>query len=244
MSRRRWLAAAGLVLLVLVIAELAAPWVAQRALERALPPCVAIEEVEFTNLSRPLLPQLLVGRAHDVEVAASGVEVADLRVDQVTVALPEVVLPWGFGTAEPLPAAQVQARITATDARAQLWAVTPFGLRPTLRFEGGEVVVGAPGLGLDARFVPTVTRDRVALVPALGPPSWWTSLGLALAVELPDGVDIERIEVGEGLVRVRGSVALEVYEPGTGGVCEEPIASASNAHPPRVHAAASWTVER
>lgn len=230
MSRRRWLTVAGLVLLVLVVAELAAPWVAQRALHRALAPCVAVEEVEFTSLSRPLLPQLLLGRAHDVEVAATGVELGDLRVDHVTVALPEVVLPWALGTADPVPAAQVQARITAADARAQLWAVAPFGLRPTLRFEGGEVVVGTPGLGLDVRFVPTITPERVALIPAFGPPSWWTSLGLTLAVELPDGVDIERIEVGEGLARIRGSVALDADVAGTGGACEEPVAGALAAY--------------
>ncbi len=243
MNRRRWFLAAGLVLLVLLVAELTAPWFAERALDRELARCVAVDELEFTSLSRPLLPQLLLGRVHDVEVAASGVELGELRVDHVTVALPVVVLPWGSAVTDPVPAARVQARITAADARAGLWAVTPFGLQPTLRFEDGEVVVGAPGLGLDARFVPTVTPDRVALVPALGPPSWWTSLGLSLGVELPDGVDIEGIEVGQGLVRVRGSVALDVVDAGTGGACEEPIAGgAVEAHLRGAHAGAPWTV--
>ena len=220
------MAAAGLVVLVLVLAELSAPWFAQRALHRALAPCVVAEEVEITGLTRPLVPQLLLGRARDVEVVATGVRFGDLRVEQVSVVLPVVALPWGFGTADPLPAAEVEAQVTAADARAQLWAVTPFGLRPTLRFEGGEVVIGAPGLGLDARFVPTVAADRVALVPALGPPSWWTSLGLALAVELPDGVRIDRIDVGEGLVRISGAVALDADDAATGGACEAPIAGA------------------
>lgn len=223
------MAAAGLVLLVLVVAELAAPWLAQRALHRALAPCVVAEELEITDLTRPLVPQLVLGRARDVEVVATGVRFGDLRVDHVSVALPVVALPWGFGAADPVPPARVEARITATDARAQLWALTPFGLRPTLRFEGGEVVIGAPGLGLDARFVPTVAPDRVALVPALGAPSWWTSLGLALAVELPDGVRIDRIDVGEGLVRISGAVAVDADGDRTGGVCEEPITGAVDA---------------
>lgn len=239
------MAAVGLVLLVLVVAELAAPWVAQRALQRALAPCVVAEEVAITELARPLVPQLVLGRARDVEVVATGVRFGDLRVEQVNVALPVVALPWGFPPAGPMPAARVEARVTATDARAQLWAVTPFGLRPTLRFEGGEVVIGAPGLGLDARFVPTVAPDRVALVPALGVPSWWTSLGLALAVELPDGVRIDQIDVGEGLVRIRGTVVLDAVETGTGGVCEEPIAGAAvaqlDADAPGVLVAASRT---
>ena len=239
------MAAVGLVLLVLVVAELAAPWVAQRALQRALAPCVVAEEVAITELARPLVPQLVLGRARDVEVVATGVRFGDLRVEQVNVALPVVALPWGFPPSGPMPAARVEARVTATDARAQLWAVTPFGLRPTLRFEGGEVVIGAPGLGLDARFVPTVAPDRVALVPALGVPSWWTSLGLALAVELPDGVRIDQIDVGEGLVRIRGTVVLDAVETGTGGVCEEPIAGTAvaqlDAHAPGVLVAASRT---
>jgi len=222
-SRRAWLVTAGTVLVLLVVAELAAPWAAQRALHRALEPCVVSERVEITALSRPLLPQLLVGRARDVEVEASGVWLGDLRVERITASLPLVDLPWGLRSSQEPPAAQVAAEVTAADARVQLWAITPFGLQPTLRFVGGEVVIGAPGLGLDARFVPAIEPGRVALVPALGPPSWWTSLGLALGTELPPGVVVDRIDVGEGLVRVSGSVALDAFDGGAGG-CDEPLA--------------------
>lgn len=217
-----WLVIAGTVLVLLVVAELAAPWAAQRALHRALAPCVVAERVEITSLSRPLVPQLLVGRARDVEVEASGVRFGDLRVERITASLPLVDLPWGLGAPEAPPAAQVAAEVTAADARVQLWAITPFGLQPTLRFVGGEVVIGAPGLGLDARFVPAIEPGRVAMVPALGPPSWWTSLGLALRTELPQGVVVDRIDVGEGLVRISGSVALDAVDGGAGG-CEEPL---------------------
>jgi len=219
-----WLLTAGTVLVLVVLAELAAPWAAQRALQRALSPCVVAERVEITALSRPLVPQLLMGRARDVEVEASGVRLGDLRVERITASLPIVALPWGLGPPESPPAAQVAAEVTAADARVQLWAITPFGLQPTLRFVGGEVVIGAPGLGLDARFVPAIEPGRVALVPALGPPSWWASLGLALGTELPQGVVVDRIDVGEGLVQVRGSVALDALDGGAGG-CEEPLAA-------------------
>ena len=219
-----WLAAAGTVLVLLVVAELAAPWAAQRALHRALAPCMVAERVTITGLSRPLVPQLLVGRARDVEVEAAGVRVGDLRVERITASLPVVDLPWGLGAREPLPAAQVAAEVTAADARVQLWAITPFGLQPTLRFVGGEVVIGAPGLGLDARFVPAIEPGRVALVPALGPPGWWSALGLALGADLPPGVVVDRIDVGEGLARVRGSVALDALDRGAGG-CAEPLAA-------------------
>jgi len=221
---RRWLVAAGTVLVLVVVAELVAPWAAQRALHRALAPCVVAERVEVTTFSRPLVPQLLVGRARDVEVEASGVRFGDLRVERITAALPLVDLPWGFGAPEAPPAAEVAAEVTAADARVQLWAITPFGLQPTLRFVGGEVVIGAPGLGLDARFVPAIEPGRVALVPALGPPSWWTSLGLTLRAELPQGVVVDRIDVGEGLLRVSGSVALDDFDDGAGW-CEEPLAA-------------------
>ncbi len=216
------------VLVVLVVAELAAPPLAQRALHRALAPCVVAEQVEITGLTRPLIPQLLLGRARDVEVEATGVQVGDLRVDRIRVALPVVQLPWRPGTIDPLPAGRVVAEVTAADARAQLWAITPFGLQPTLRFVGGEVAIGAPGLGIEARFVPTIEPGRVALVPAIGPPSWWTSLGLALVADLPEGVVIDRIAVGEGLVQVHGSVALDALDAGTPAGCDEPLAG-----PPR-----------
>ena len=219
-----WLTTVGTVLVLVVVAELAAPWAAQRALHRALSPCVVAERVEITRLSRPLVPQLLLGRARDVEVEASGVRFGDLRVERITASLPLVDLPWGLGLPEGPPAARVAAEVTAADARVQLWAITPFGLQPTLRFVGGEVVIGAPGLGLDARFVPAVEPGRVALVPALGAPSWWTSLGLGLGTELPQGVVIDRIDVGEGLVQVRGSVDLDALDGGAGG-CEEPLAA-------------------
>jgi len=225
-TRRRWAVAAGLVLVLLVVAELAAPWAAERALTRALAPCVVAEEVEITELTRPLLPQLVVGRAQDVEVVATGVQLGDLRVDRVGVELPIVALPWYLGSPDPLPPAQVEARVTAEDARAQLVAVTPFGLEPTLGFEDGEVVVGAPGLGLDVRFVPEVAPGRVALVPAFGPPAWWDALGVVLAVELPDGVRVHRVDVGQGLARIDATVALTSVEVGGGGVCEEPLAAA------------------
>jgi hypothetical protein len=219
-----WLVAAGTVLALLVVAELAAPWFAQGSLHRALAPCVAAEEVRITGLRRPLVPQLLLGRARDVEVEAAGVRLGDLRVERITASLPLVDLPWGLGAREQPPAAAVTAEVTAADARAQLWAITPFGLQPTLRFVGGEVVIGAPGLGVDARFVPVVEPGRVALVPALGPPAWWTALGVAPGTDLPSGVVIDGIDVGEGLARVRGSVALDALGGGAGG-CEEPVAA-------------------
>lgn len=230
MSVRGWTVAIGLIVLLLVVAELGAPWVAQRALHRALAPCVVAEEVAITGLTRPLVPQLLVGRARDVEVEAVGVRLGEVRVDRVLVALSVVELPWRPGPGGRLPAAQVDAHLTAADARVQLWAITPFGLRPTLRFEGGEVAIGAPGLGIDARFVPTIEPDRVALVPAIGPPSWWSSLGLALTVEVPDGVVVDSIDVGEGVVRVSGAVALEALGSGTATACDEPIAGQPPAH--------------
>lgn len=224
MTRRRWLVAVGTVLVLVVIAELAAPWAAQRALHRTLAPCVVAERVEVTALSRPVVPQLLVGRARDVEVEASGVRFGDLRVERLSASLPLVDLPWGLGSPEEPPVAQVTAEVTAADARVQLWAITPFGLQPTLRFVGGEVVIGVPGLGLDARFVPAVEPGRIVLVPALGPPSWWTALGLSLSAELPQGVVVDRIDVGEGLLRVSGSVTLDALDGGPTG-CEESLAA-------------------
>lgn len=219
-----WLLA-GVLVLVLLVAELVAPRLAERALLRTLGPCVVAEEVAITGLSRPLLPQLVTGRARRAEVVATGVVLGELRVERVEAALTRLDLPWGLTPGEPDPPIEVTAEVTAADARALLHAITPFGLRPTLELRAGEVVIGAPGLGLDARFVPVIRPDEVALVPALGPPEWWTALGLALRTELPGGVTVESIDVGEDRVLARGQVVLAELTPAGAPVCETPLAA-------------------
>ena len=220
---------AGVLVLVLLVAELAAPRIAERALLRAVGPCVIAEEVAITGLSRPVLPQLLTGRARAAEVVATGVVLGELRVERVEARLTRFDLPWGLSPGGPDPPIEVTAEVTAPDARTLLHAITPFGLRPTLELRAGEVVIGAPGLGLDARFVPVISPDEVALVPALGPPEWWTALGLALRTELPGGVTVESIDVGEDRVLARGQVVLAELTPTGEPVCETPVAAAPGA---------------
>lgn len=204
--------------LVLLVAELLAPAIAVRALERNLGPCLSAERIEITRLSRPVLPQVLLGRIRDAEVVATGIGLEELRVEQVTLEVPEASLPWRLTSPE-LPPVQVTAVVTAADARASLADVLPLGLSPTLRFVGGEVAVGVPGFGLEARFVPVVGPDRVALVPAIGPPDWWVALGLSLGVDLPPGVTVTRIDVGEDRVEARAAVLLDELEVGDGPSC-------------------------
>ncbi len=226
MSSRTGLVIAAVLLTVLVLAELAAPTLAERALLRALGPCVEAEDVTITELSRPVLPQVVTGRARDTEVVAAGVVLGDLRVERVEAAVTRLDLPWRLLPAEgDGPPIAVTAVITAPDARALLHEITPFGLQPTLRFAGGEVIIGAPGIGLDARFVPVVEPEEVALVPAIGAPQWWTALGLALRAEVPDGVTVTDIDVGEGRVRARAQVALAELTPSGEPRCETPLAA-------------------
>lgn len=206
------------VLALLVVAELLAPALAVRALERNLGPCLTAERLEVRRLSRPVLPQVLLGRVRDAEVVATGLELEQLRVEQVVLIVPEASLPWRL-TAPELPPARVTAVVTAGDARASLTEVLPLGLSPTLRFVGGEVAVGVPGFGLEARFVPVVGPERVALVPAIGPPAWWVSLGLSLGVDLPPGVTVTRVDVGEDRIEARAEVDLDALEAGEGPVC-------------------------
>lgn len=227
MTPRTGLVVAAVLTVVVLAAELAAPVLAQRALVRALGPCVEAEEVVITELSRPVLPQLLTGRARSAEVVATGVVLGELRVERVEAAVTELDLPWALLSGDDDPPIDVTAVITAPDARFALHAITPFGLQPTLRFAGGEVIIGAPGLGLDARFVPVVAPAEVALVPALGAPQWWTALGVALRAELPDGVTVTDIDVGEGRVRARGRVALAELTPTGQPRCEAPLATAA-----------------
>ncbi len=234
MRARSALAIAALLAVLLVAAELTAPAVAQRVLLRSLGPCVQADELVITELSRPVLPQLLTGRARDARVVATGVVLGDLRVEQVEASVTRLDLPWGLSRGDDDPPIAVTAVITAPDARTLLHAVTPFGLQPTLELTGGEVVIGAPGLGLDARFVPVVAPDEVALVPAIGPPQWWTGLGLALSVELPAGVTVTSIDVGEAQVLARAEVVLAELTPTGEPRCEAPVAA------PRAAVAPAW----
>jgi hypothetical protein len=140
--------------------------------------------------ARPLLPQLLLGRARDVEVVATGVRLGDLRVDDHVVALPVVELPWGLEHRR-----RGASRAGREPRRSRLLTPVPScGPSPPSACNrpcgssGGEVVIGRLASVWMPGSSPRSSPSRVALVPALGPPSWWTSLGLALAVDLPDGV--------------------------------------------------------
>lgn len=224
------------VVALLVVAELLAPALAVRALERSLGPCLSAERLEITRLSRPVLPQVLLGRVRDAEVVATGIGLEQLRVEQVVIAVPEASLPWRL-TSPDQPPASVTAVVTAADARASLIEVLPFDLTPTLRFVGGEVAVGLPGVSLEARFVPVVAPDRVALVPAIGPPAWWVALGLTLGVDLPTGVEVTRVDVGEDRVEARAEVDLDDLEVGDGPSCAAADAAARPVAPAGASAA-------
>jgi hypothetical protein len=223
---------------LLVVAELLAPALAVRAMERRLGPCLTAERLEITRLTRPVLPQVLLGRVRDAEVVATGIGLEQLRVDEVVLAVPEVSLPWRL-TRPDQPPASVTAVVTAADARASLDEVLPLGFSPTLRFVAGEVAVGVPGFGLEARFVPVVAPDRVALVPAIGPPDWWVSLGLSLGVDLPPGVTVTRVDVGEDRVEARAEVELDTLEVGDGPSCA--AAPAATAVPVSTSVPPPWT---
>lgn len=204
--------AIGLVLAVLLLAaELLAPTLAVRAMERSLGPCLAAERLEITRLSRPVLPQVLLGRVRDAEVVATGISLPELRVEEVVLDVEEVSLPWRV-TSPDQPPVTVTATVTAADAQASLRETLPLGLTPSLRFDDGEIAIGLPGIALEARFVPVVDPDRVALIPAVGPPEWWEALGLSLGVDLPAGVSVRRVDVEEDRVEARATVDLDELE--------------------------------
>ena len=214
----RLLAVAVAVALVLLLAELLAPSLAVRALERNLGPCLSAERIEITRLSRPVLPQVLLGRVRDAEVVAAGIDLEEVRVAEVVLAVDELSLPWRL-TSPDQPPVDVTAVVTAADARASLAEALPLGITPTLRFVAGEVAIGVPGVGLEARFVPLVGPDRIALVPAIGPPAWWESLGLSLGADVPPGVVVTRVDIGEDRIQARAEVDLDELEVGDGPSC-------------------------
>jgi hypothetical protein len=214
--------AAGLLLALVVLAELVAVPLATRAVGGSLGRCVVHRTVTIEQVRRPVLPRLLVGRARDVVLRVEDAELEGLRIDEALVELPHVVLPWAPGDPEP-SAATVHLRIDEAAIARRLGELAPFGIEPAVELEHGVARVGLPGTGLEVRLTLTVRDGVLVLQPSGGPPAWWDRLGLAREIPLPPQVRVGDVAVGAREV----TATLHVDElPGVDGDgCAEPVAA-------------------
>ncbi|GEM_PF-1660670 len=221
-----------LFVLGLLAVELAATSLASSAARSEVERCVEVEQVEVTSLGRPAVLGLLRGEVRDVRITAIGIEAGDLRIDRVDARLP--VAPVGLGDPPETLTVVADIRIVEEDLERYLVARAPELAAPTLAVtpEGLEIGDERVPFTLGANVLITEDGD-VRLVPTIGDPRLWSSLGLELVLEVPRDVALLGLELSEGELvlstrtQVHAGVDGELTCPdvallGTGGV---PVAS-------------------
>jgi hypothetical protein len=225
---------AGVVVALLLVAELVAVPLATRLVGDALRSCVPHGELTIERVRRPAVPRLLLGRADEVRLRVEDAELDGLVVAEAVVHAPRVVLPWAFGDPAPGPAT-VELRIEEAAVAARLAELTPLGIRPRVSLDHGVVRLGVPATRAEV-VVGLAVRDDGTLVlqPGAGPTGWWERLGLARELPLPPDVRVADVTIDRQAVTA--TLELDELPGGDGDGCEEPIAAPPAAEGPRVAA--------
>lgn len=203
---------AGVIAIVAVVAllgvELAATSMASRSVRSAVECCAEVQDLEVTSIARPAVLGFLRGEVRDVRVTATGVRVGDLRVDRVDARLP--VAPAGFGSgSEPLTVV-ADARILERDLERYLVARAPDLASPTLRVTPGELQIGDQRVPFTFGAIVRIDGDGdLQLVPTIGDPRLWSSLGLELQIEVPRDLELRSIDLLDGVVVVTARAEVE-----------------------------------
>jgi hypothetical protein len=215
-----------LVALLLVLEMLAVP-LATRVVGNALGRCVEHGSLRIEQVTRPVVPRLLLGRAQGVVLRIEDAELEGLRVAEAVVEVPRAVLPWAIGDPGP-SAATIHLRVDEADVADRLRDLTPLGIRPDVDLHDEVARVGLPGLSLELALTLEVRDDGVlVLQPRGGPSGWWERLGLAREIELPAGVRVDAVSLHEQAL----TATLQLDElPGVDGEgCDEPVATSCRA---------------
>ncbi len=202
---------AGVVAVLAVVAllavELSATALATRAARQAVERCVEVEELEVTSLARPAVLALLRGEARDVRVRATGVQAGDLRIEAVAARVP--VAPAGWGGAPETVTVVADVVVTETDLERYLVARSPELASPTLAITPDGLQVGDERVPFTLELLVVRPDERhLRLVPTLGDPRLWASLGLELDLEVPSDLALLAVELGDGRLTVTGRVEL------------------------------------
>ncbi len=216
-----WIAAA---LALLLLAELAAVPVSERALSSSLGRCLAHDRLTVEDARRPVLPRLAVGRARDVAVTVEGLMIRDLRIDRARATVPEARLPWAPGGAADPTELELVLEASEHDLEAWLRRHAPLGVPVTVELSPDGARIGVEGLPFEVSLRVMVADGVLTLQPAGGDEAWWRSLGLATDLGLPDDVHVDRVELADA--RLISTLRVEVL-PGLtdAGACEGPLAA-------------------
>jgi hypothetical protein len=198
---------------VLLLLELLAVPLGSRQLTAALEDHVdAVEEVEVTGIARPASPGIVLGRARDVEVTATGVERGTVRIAHVRLRADEVDLPWRPGAPSSRPA-DVEARVLAGDLQRTLRELAPVPVPLELELRPGVAAIGAPLVPVDLELTAQVEVDGTVAIRPAGALELLDRLGLSLRFPPTEDLRPTAVVIADGELVVRGEVELRA-EPG------------------------------
>jgi hypothetical protein len=193
------------ILLVVVVlgAELAAAPVTARAARTAVERCVEVDELEVTSVARPAVVGLLQGELRDVRIRMSGLQAGDLRIDRVDARLPAA--PVGLGTGPQDVVVVANVRIVEEDLERYLAARAPALASPTLAITPDGVEIGDERVPFTFDAAVTLDEDGdLRVVPQLGDPRLWSSLGLELELTVPPDIRLTSLDFADGEVVLSG----------------------------------------
>lgn len=219
--RRALVIAVGSLGLLLVIAELAAVPLATRVIGGALGRCVAYDQLEVTAVARPVVPRLLVGRARDVELHATGVSAGDVRVADAHLRMDTVVLPWAPGTPDPSTAV-LRLRMEETDVERALRSWLPGELPIEVQLRSDVASLGAAVLPVTLDLEVQVDRHGTVVLRPVRGGEVLERLGVARSFASSDAVRVAALDIGDG--EVTGTFDLEVVPGVSGEGCSTPLA--------------------
>lgn len=203
------LATAGAVAVVLLVAELAVGTVAGRSLETEFAEAgFEAAGVELTEVGRPAVFGLVLGRLRDVEVVATDVTAGSLRMEWLTVTAEELDLGWGPGLVDPEPAT-VRIRVTQEDLRAAIAARLPLDIQPVLELAPGTATLGVEPIPVRLEVEAEVVDGVLRIAPAARLPAWFASVGLDIEVPLPPELSIESMRIEDGAAVAEFRVGLD-----------------------------------
>lgn len=235
--RRALLVVAAVLVALLLVVEVAAVPVTTRVLAGFLTRCgFGYETVEVTSVGRPLVPRLLLGRARDVEVHATGLTAGDLRVVDARLRVPDAVLPWAPFPPDAAPV-DLDVVVTEDDLEQAARERAPLGIPVTVDLaagsgdgagtESGDVIgvveVGADGVPLTVEVAVELDDDgTVRLRPVAGDAGLLDRLGVAAEIPPADLARVTALAITDG--QVAGTIRITVV-PGAADepLCEEPI---------------------
>lgn len=219
---RRGSLAAGVVVIGLVLVEVLAVPLATRVVGAVVARCVTYESLEVTSVARPVVPRLLLGRARDVELRATEVVVGDVRLSEVSLWLPNAVLPWAALDPEP-SRGELTVGIDEADLERTVRAVSPLDLPVELDLRPGVATLGSPWLPVTVDLEVEVEPDGTVRVRPVRGGALLERLGIGRS--FPPREELRFTTVRIEADQVRGTAEVAFVPGGGDGGCVTPLAA-------------------